>query len=143
MHEGFPLAARWRDAQHDALPVHSRREGICGEYIEPSVIQNRTSMLNASLQLYSRSIMVLAMLGIVYLAEFCLMSYTMTVVFPAPSPAPGIAVPCVAIGPKTWLITFWVRHKSISTYLVLNEWVTGNPPGIRYIDIHLNSLQVF
>ena len=37
------------------------------------------------------------------------MAATMTRVFPAPSPAPGVQIPCVAIGPEGWLITFWVR----------------------------------
>ncbi|KIP12148.1 hypothetical protein PHLGIDRAFT_98513 [Phlebiopsis gigantea 11061_1 CR5-6] len=57
--------------------------------------------------LYSYSNIILGVLGVIWLAEFGFMSATMTKVFPAPSPAPGVAVPCVAIGPEAWLIAFW------------------------------------
>ncbi|KAG6871838.1 hypothetical protein C0992_010264, partial [Termitomyces sp. T32_za158] len=38
--------------------------------------------------------------------EFAIQAYTLTTVFPAPSP-PGGVIPCIAIGPLNWLITFW------------------------------------
>ncbi|KAF5388050.1 hypothetical protein D9615_000702 [Tricholomella constricta] len=58
--------------------------------------------------LYGRSNIILGILGAIVLAEFIVHAYTMTLVFPAPSPAPGVVLPCVAIGPTNWLITFWV-----------------------------------
>ncbi|KAG6902450.1 hypothetical protein C0995_016311 [Termitomyces sp. Mi166 len=45
--------------------------------------------------------------GIIMTAEFAVHAYTLTVVFPAPSPAPGVVIPCIAIGPLKWLIVFW------------------------------------
>jgi hypothetical protein len=45
-------------------------------------------------------------------AEFGVQVYTLTVVFPAPVPAPGVIVPCVAVGPQKYLVAFWVRKPS-------------------------------
>ncbi|KAF8643352.1 hypothetical protein AX16_009081 [Volvariella volvacea WC 439] len=58
--------------------------------------------------LYSQSRVIAGILGTIMLAEMGVHVYTMTVVFPAPIPAPGVKIPCVAIGPLPWLIAFWV-----------------------------------
>ncbi|GLB34156.1 hypothetical protein LshimejAT787_0110400 [Lyophyllum shimeji] len=58
--------------------------------------------------LYGKSIVIAAVLGTIMVAEFIIHVITLTKVFPAPSPAPGVVVPCVAIGPTNWLIAFWV-----------------------------------
>ncbi|KAF8239044.1 hypothetical protein L208DRAFT_176797 [Tricholoma matsutake] len=57
--------------------------------------------------MYGKSWVVAGILGTIMSAEFGVQAYTLTVVFPAPSPAPGIPVPCVAVGPKKYLVAFW------------------------------------
>lgn len=69
--------------------------------------------------LYSYSYAVLALLGIIWTAEFGFMAFTMTEVYPAPSPAPGVPVPCVAIGPESTLIAFWALPLAYDTITFL------------------------
>ncbi|TFK35973.1 hypothetical protein BDQ12DRAFT_737250 [Crucibulum laeve] len=72
-----------------------------------STILSQLIMGSRVYALYGRSNVVLAILAVVMLAEFGVDVKTLTVVFPTPSPAPGVVVPCVAIGPEKWLIAFW------------------------------------
>ncbi|KAG6866106.1 hypothetical protein C0991_008413 [Blastosporella zonata] len=57
--------------------------------------------------LYGKSMTIVGILGVIMAAEFAVHTYTLTRVFPAPSPAPGVTVPCIAIGPTNWLVAFW------------------------------------
>ncbi|KAH0587977.1 hypothetical protein H2248_006722 [Termitomyces sp. 'cryptogamus'] len=56
--------------------------------------------------LYSKSKIILSILGAIMAAEFAVHAYTLTVVFPAPTP-PGAVIPCISVGPLNWLIVFW------------------------------------
>jgi len=58
--------------------------------------------------LYGKSTYVAGILGNMLLIQFIFHAYTMTRVFQAPAPAPGIPVPCIAIGPQGILVAFWV-----------------------------------
>lgn len=69
--------------------------------------------------LYGKSNIVIGVLGTIMLAEFIIHVITLTKVFPAPSPAPGVVVPCVAIGPTNWLIAFWVMPLVFDTVTFL------------------------
>ncbi|KAG6850647.1 hypothetical protein H0H93_010840, partial [Arthromyces matolae] len=57
--------------------------------------------------LYGQSFAIIGILGVVMAAEFAVHAYTLTNVFPAQSPAPGVVIPCIAIGPTNWLVAFW------------------------------------
>ncbi|RDB20004.1 hypothetical protein Hypma_012883 [Hypsizygus marmoreus] len=57
--------------------------------------------------LYGKSMIIAGLLGLIILPELIIHAYTLTMVFPAPSPGPGILIPCVAIGPTRWLVGFW------------------------------------
>ncbi|KAF8076748.1 hypothetical protein FPV67DRAFT_430605 [Lyophyllum atratum] len=65
--------------------------------------------------LYGKSKIIIGVLGTIMLAEFIIHVITLTKVFPAPSPAPGVIVPCVAIGPTNWLVGFWVMPLAFDT----------------------------
>ncbi|PCH42153.1 hypothetical protein WOLCODRAFT_163561 [Wolfiporia cocos MD-104 SS10] len=92
-----------------------------------STLISQTILGSRVYALYSQSKRVLMILAVVMAAEFAVEAYTLTVVFPAPSPAPGVIVPCVAIGPTPWLITFWsmpLVFDSLAFFLTLYKSVT-------------------
>lgn len=64
--------------------------------------------------LYGKNKWILVGLGGWMAIEFGIFVKTLTVVFPAPTPGPGVLIPCVAVGPTNWLIIFWV---SVSTFV--------------------------
>ncbi|RDB20003.1 hypothetical protein Hypma_012882 [Hypsizygus marmoreus] len=72
-----------------------------------STVLSQVIMGSRVYALYGRSNAILGILAFIMLAEFIIHAYTLTLVFPAPSPAPGVVVPCVAIGPTKWLVAFW------------------------------------
>ncbi|GLB34155.1 hypothetical protein LshimejAT787_0110390 [Lyophyllum shimeji] len=72
-----------------------------------STFISQTIMGSRVYALYGNSRVVAGCLSIIMVAEFIVHVYTLTRVFPAPQPAPGIPVPCVAIGPTQWLVGFW------------------------------------
>ncbi|KAG5650117.1 hypothetical protein H0H81_000614 [Sphagnurus paluster] len=84
-----------------------------------STFLSQTIMGGRVYALYAKSTIVLVTLGFIMLAELLIHIYVLTQVFPAPSPAPGVVVPCVVVGPTNWLVAFWAMPLVFDTITFL------------------------
>lgn len=91
-----------------------------------STVLSQAIMGSRVYALYGKSNIILGVLGVIMMAEFAVEVVTLTKVFPAPSPAPGVVIPCVAIGPTNWLVAFWAMpllYDAVTFFMTLYKSV--------------------